>query len=80
MVTVLAIVGVLALIGSALPLAILFINFNMFREYWPTTDVNNLWIGLLVGLVFLALARVLAEVQDIRAVLNEIKHDRTAKD
>ena len=73
MVTILTIIGMLALISSVVPLGILFLDRTMFKEYWPTVDVDIFWIVLLVGLLFMALARILAEVQDMRDDLDAIR-------
>ena len=67
------ILGFLFLFGSVIPIVLMFSQYDVFRTYWPNTDPDNFWIGLLVALVLLGMARIMAELQDIKDKLDTPK-------
>ena len=67
------ILGFLFLFGSVVPIVLMFSQYDVFRTYWPNTDPDTFWIGLLVALVLLGMARIMAELQDIKDKLDTPK-------
>ena len=67
------ILGFLFLFGSLVPIVLMFSQYDVFRTYWPNTDPDTFWIGLLVALVLLGMARIMAELQDIKDKLDTPK-------
>jgi len=67
------ILGFLFLFGSVGPIVLMFAQYDVFRTYWPNTDPDTFWIGLLVALVLLGMARIMAELQDIKDKLDTPK-------
>ena len=61
------------LFGSVVPIVLMFSQYDVFRTYWPNTDPDTFWIGLLVALVLLGMARIMAELQDIKDKLDTPK-------
>ena len=64
------ILSFLFLFGSVVPIVLMFSQYDVFRTHWPNTDPDNFWIGLLVALVLLGMARIMAELQDIKNKLD----------
>ena len=64
------ILGFLVLFGSVVPIVLMFSQYEVFRTYWPNIDPDTFWIGLIVGLVLLGMARIMAELQDIKEKLD----------
>ena len=64
------ILGFLVLFGSVVPIVLMFSQYEVFRTYWPITDPDTFWIGLIVALVLLGMARIMAELQDIKEKLD----------
>ena len=48
----------------------MFQEYEMFRTYWPNTDPDSFFWGLFAALVLLFMARVMAELQDIKEKLD----------
>ena len=48
----------------------MFLQYEAFRTYWPTSDPDTFWNGLVVALVLLGMARIMAELQDIKEKLD----------
>ena len=48
----------------------MFSKYEVFLTYWPNTDPDTFWIGLVVALVLLGMARIMAELQDIKEKLD----------
>ena len=49
---------------------LMFSKYEVFRTYWPNIDPDTFWIGLIVALVLLGMARIMAELQDIKEKLD----------
>ena len=64
------ILGFLVLFGSVLPIVLMFSQYEVFLTYWPNVDPDTFWIGLIVALVLLGMARIMAELQDIKEKLD----------
>ena len=64
------ILGFLVLFGSVVPIVLMFSKYEVFLTYWPNTDPDTFWIGLVVALVLLGMARIMAELQDIKEKLD----------
>ena len=71
LIVVFNILGILLLFGSVVPLLLMFQEYEMFRTYWPNIDPDTFWIGLIVALVLLGMARIMAELQDIKEKLDK---------
>jgi len=70
LIVVFNILGILLLFGSVVPLLLMFQEYEMFRTYWPNTDPDSFFWGLFAALVLLFMARVMAELQDIKEKLD----------
>ena len=64
------ILGFLALFGSVVPIVLMFSKYEVFLTYWPNTDPDSFFWGLFAALVLLFMARVMAELQDIKEKLD----------
>ena len=70
LIVVFNILGILLLFGSVVPLLLMFQQYEVFRKYFPTQDPDSLFWGLFAALVLLFMARVMAELQDIKEKLD----------
>ena len=71
LIVIFTILGFLLLFGSVVPIVLMFSKYEVFLTYWPNTDPDTFWIGLIVGLVLLGMARIMAELQDIKEKLDK---------